>query len=529
MQPLGIKVLSLFFIDKVANYRSYDEEGNPQAGKFALWFEQAFNEYSNKPQYRGLITHAVDEVHNGYFSGDKKGKGSNAKTLWIDSSGTTQKDDDTYALIMKDKERLLSMNEPLQFIFSHSALREGWDNPNVFQICTLNETKSQLKKRQEIGRGLRLAVNQQGERVQDKQVNVLTVIPNESYEAFAKTLQEEIEEETGVAFEKRVKNARAKARVSKRELNREEQQLFNAIWQKINYQTRYRVKLDSAELITQCVKLLADANQYPAVQAPKVRSSKAKILMTNEGVQGVQSSRVFESEAQYQNKTIPDVYAYLQNRLHLSRSTLFAILEQSGRLNELLINPQAFLDICVAAIGRCLQELMVDGIEYQKINGSTYAMQLFEETLDTYQSSLYPPAADILATPLDKTVLQAQPLNGDMQPEGEAYACVQIDSEPESNFAKDCALDERVRFFFKLPSKFKIPTPLGNYNPDWAVVFENDERVYFVAETKSSTVEADRRPDENLKIKCGEEHFKLAQSEGVEYKVVTKLAELAAP
>ena len=244
-------------------------------------------------------------------------------------------------------------------------------------------------------------------------------------------------------------------------------------------------------------------------------------------MQGIQSSRVFESEAQYQSKTIPDVYAYLQNRLHLSRSTLFAILEQSGRLNELLINPQAFLDICVAAIGRCLQELMVKGIEYQKINGTGYAMQLFEETLETYQSSLYPPAADVLSTPLDKTVLQAQPLNGDMQPEGEAYACVQIDSEPESNFAKDCALDERVRFFFKLPSKFKIPTPLGNYNPDWAVVFENDARVYFVAETKSSTVAADRRLDENLKIACGEKHFALAASDGVEYKVVTKLAELA--
>ncbi len=210
----------------------------------------------------------------------------------------------------------------------------------------------------------------------------------------------------------------------------------------------------------------------------------------------------------------------------VSRSTLFSILDQSGRLSELLINPQAFLDTCVSVINRCLQALMVSGIEYQKINGKSYAMQLFDETLETYQSSLYPPNKDDALTQLDKTVLQAQPLNIHMQPEGETYACVQSDSDPESNFAKDCALDERVQFFFKLPKVFKIPTPLGNYNPDWAVVFENDERVYFVAETKSSMVEADRRLDENLKIKCGEQHFALAQGEGVEYKVVTKLEEL---
>lgn len=527
LKPLGIKVLSLFFIDKVANYRGFDDEGNAEAGKFALWFEEAFNKYAAMPRYQGLIPHAANEVHNGYFSGDRKGRGSAAKTIWVDSTERgTKKDDDTYALIMKDKERLLSLSEPLQFIFSHSALREGWDNPNVFQICTLNETQSAMKKRQEIGRGLRLPVNQQGERVQDKQINVLTVIPNESYEAFAKALQAEIEDETGVKFEKRIKNARAKARVSKRALNSEEQVLFNAIWQKINYQTRYSVRLDTPELVDKCVELLADKTQFPAVQAPKIRSAKAKILMNNEGVQTVQSGISDVQAANYQSNNVPDVYGYLQNRVHLTRSTLFRILDKSGRLNELLINPQAFLDICVAAISRTLQELMVAGIDYQKINGQRYEMMLFEETLDTYQSSLYPPANDMTATTLDKTLLQAQPLNGDMQPEGETYACVPCDSEPENQFALDCATDERVRFFFKLPSKFKIPTPLGNYNPDWAVVFENDARVYFVAETKSSMVEADRRPDENLKIKCGEKHFALAAGDDVEYKVVTKLSEL---
>ncbi|ELJ3515911.1 DEAD/DEAH box helicase family protein [Salmonella enterica subsp. enterica serovar Liverpool] len=527
LKPLGIKVLSLFFIDKVANYRSVDSEGNAEPGKFALWFEAAFKKYAAMPRYQGLIPHAANEVHNGYFSGDKKTIHTPFETLKMRSNATVADvEGGAYALIMKEKERLLSLDEPLQFIFSHSALREGWDNPNVFQICTLNETQSAMKKRQEIGRGLRLPVNQQGERVQDKQINVLTVIPNESYEAFAKALQAEIEDETGVKFEKRIKNARAKARVSKRTLNSEEQALFTAIWQKINYQTRYSVKLNTNELVDKCAELLADYAQFPKVQAPKIRAAKAKILMNNEGVQTVQSGISDVQAASYQSNNVPDVYGYLQNRLHLTRSTLFSILDKSGRLDELLINPQAFLDICVTVISRTLQALMVAGIDYQKINGQRYEMMLFEETLDTYQSSLYPPANDITATALDKTLLQAQPLNGDMQPEGEVYACVPSDSEPENQFALDCATDERVRFFFKLPSKFKIPTPLGDYNPDWAVVFENDERVYFVAETKSSTVEADRRLDENLKIQCGEKHFGLAQSEGVEYKVVTKLEEL---
>lgn len=527
LKPLGIKVLSLFFIDKVANYRSFDDEGSAGAGKFALWFEEAFNKYAAMPRYQGLIPHKANEVHNGYFSGDKKTIHTPFETLKMRSNATVADvEGGAYALIMKEKERLLSLGEPLQFIFSHSALREGWDNPNVFQICTLNETQSAMKKRQEIGRGLRLPVNQQGERVQDKHINVLTVIPNESYEAFAKALQAEIEDETGVKFEKRIKNARAKARVSKRALNSEEQDLFAAIWQKINYQTRYSVKLNTNELVDKCAELLADYAQFPKVQAPKIRAAKAKILMSNEGVQTVQSGIGDVQAASYQSNNVPDVYGYLQNRLHLTRSTLFSILDKSGRLDELLINPQAFLDICVTAISRTLQALMVAGIDYQKINGKQYEMMLFEHTMDTYQSSLYPPTNNITATTLDKTLLQAQPLNGDMQPEGEAYACVPSDSEPENKFALDCATDDRVRFFFKLPNKFKIPTPLGNYNPDWAVVFENDARVYFVAETKSSTVEADRRSDENLKIKCGEKHFALAAGDDVEYKVVTKLSEL---
>ncbi|HQN20117.1 MAG TPA: hypothetical protein PKV86_13285, partial [Syntrophobacteraceae bacterium] len=191
----GIKVLSLFFIDRVANYRAYDEEGKPAKGKFAQWFEEHLHEFLAQPRFQGLLPYPVEKLHDGYFSQDKKG-------VLRDTRGNSEADEDTYTKIMRNKEQLLSLDEPLRFIFSHSALREGWDNPNVFQICTLNETASVLKKRQEIGRGLRLPVNQLGERVFDENLNKLTVVANESYEDFARSLQKEYEEDCGVTFGK---------------------------------------------------------------------------------------------------------------------------------------------------------------------------------------------------------------------------------------------------------------------------------------------------------------------------------------
>src|SRR6266702_369534 len=189
----GIKVLSLFFIDRVANYRVYNEDGTCGLGKIGTWFEEAYKELTQKPVYKGILEYPVEKVHNGYFSQDKKG-------IAKDTSGATKDDEDTYALIMRNKEQLLTLDEPLRFIFSHSALREGWDNPNVFQICTLNESRSVDRKRQEIGRGLRLPVNQDGERVHDETINRLTVIANESYEEFARKLQTEYEEDYGIRF-----------------------------------------------------------------------------------------------------------------------------------------------------------------------------------------------------------------------------------------------------------------------------------------------------------------------------------------
>lgn len=197
LRERGIKVLSLFFIDRVANYRDYDNAGKPVKGKFAEAFEEAIAEFAKDLRYKDLpwIKLPIDQVHNGYFAQDKKG-------VLKDTRGDTQADDEVYNLIMKEKERLLSEEEPLRFIFSHSALREGWDNPNVFQICTLNETRSAVKKRQEIGRGLRLPVDQHGQRVFDDSVNKLFVMANETYEDFARSLQTEYEDDCGVTFGK---------------------------------------------------------------------------------------------------------------------------------------------------------------------------------------------------------------------------------------------------------------------------------------------------------------------------------------
>jgi type III restriction enzyme len=195
----GVKVLSLFFIDRVANYRDYDEGGQPVKGKFADVFESELAALAGEPRYEALdwLKEPAERLHNGYFAQDKKGVLKDSR-----EGRDTQADDDVYSLIMTEKERLLSLDEPLRFIFSHSALREGWDNPNVFQICTLNETRSALKKRQEIGRGLRLPVDQNGLRVFDESINRLYVMANESYEDFARALQTEYEDECGVTFGK---------------------------------------------------------------------------------------------------------------------------------------------------------------------------------------------------------------------------------------------------------------------------------------------------------------------------------------
>lgn len=494
----GIKVLSLFFIDKVANYRSYDAAGNPQQGKFAVWFEEIYQELIKLPAYNSLNKVSVEKVHNGYFSQDKKG---NLK----DTNGETQADDDTYNLIMKDKEKLLDIENPLRFIFSHSTLREGWDNPNVFQICTLNETKSDMKKRQEIGRGLRLAVNQDGIRLYDRNINRLTVIANESYNDFAKALQQEIETDCGVEFKDRIKNIRERKTIKYRK-GFEADPLFLNIWERLKQKTTYRVNYNTPDLITAASE---EIRKLPYISEPSIRSTKIKITMNDKT--GIDTQYLAEKPISYGNHSwvIPDVLGYIQNKTDLTRSTIMSILTKSGRLNDVTKNPQLFLDLTSSAIKHVLYGMMIDGIKYEKINGSEYEMRLFEaQDLEIYLNQYSFEVSDT-----DKTIY-------------EQY--VPLDSAVESQFAKDCETSEQIKFYFKLPNWFKIPTPIGNYNPDWAVVLEDNKKIYFVAETKDTGTQfvdfEKLHPSEKQKIICGKAHFN--EFEDLEYKVVNKVGQL---
>ena len=486
----GIKVLSLFFIDRVANYRSYDSDGIPIKGKFAEWFEEAYREVSGKAAYKGLLPFEMDEVHNGYFSSDRNGR-------WKDTRGTTQADDATFKLIMKNKEQLLDVREPLRFIFSHSALREGWDNPNVFQICTLNETHSELKKRQEIGRGLRLPVDMAGNRIQDTTINRLTVIANESYDDFAKQLQGEIEEDCGVSFKGRIKDKRKRGMVKYRkgfELDKN----FKDIWDKIKYHTSYKVDYNTSELIKEAAEAV---EQMPTIKKALIKTTKTALQIDESGiVADIKSSYTTALDGTFR---IPDALFYIQERTELTRSTILEILNSSGRLGDMLINPQLFLDNTVAAIKEVLYELMIDGIKYEKIGTKEYEMRLFED----YEIHINDLTFKVKTDKQDKTIYSN---------------LVPLDSEVEYDFARECESRDDIEFYFKLPFWFKIKTPIGDYNPDWALIKKNEKTVYFVAETKSAGQEL--RTSEKRKIKCGHAHFE--EFDGVEYRPVTTVSEL---
>lgn len=572
----GIKVLSLFFIDKVANYRSYDDEGNPLKGKLANWFEEAFTELSQKPLFKGLIPFSVEDLHDGYFSADrKKGKVVALK----DTTGGTKADDETYELIMRDKERLLSHDEPLRFIFSHSALKEGWDNPNVFQICSLREMGTERERRQTLGRGLRLPVNQDGERIFDDNINKLTVIASESFEQYAKGLQEDIENDIGggfkfgrlekiafaqvisdktdnpigqeesekiwqvmvekgyldeagditakftpekkdfslevpedlqplrgaitdemkrYIFKSRIVNSRdtRKFRYNKRIEN--ENVDFRILWDKIKNKTKYSVEFESAELIRRAVAKLKDMQEIFPV---RILIDKTEVDITEAGIE---SGKVLDSRTEIAKATrgLPDILAFLQRETELTRGTLVEILKQSGRLKDFRINPQMFMTETSKLINRALHELIIDGIKYELIEGQYYEMRLFEEKeIEEYLNRLY--------------VVQSK--------EKTPYDYIAYDSEVEKEIAQKLDTNENVKFFCKLPRWFVVPTPLGNYNPDWAVVTERDQKLYLVRETKSTHDKDKRRSIENKKVDCGKAHFATL---GVNFKVATDIREV---
>ena len=493
LQPKGVKVISLFFIDQVANYRGYDKEGESVKGKLAEYFEEAFKEFSNKEDYAGLdlVSFLTEEVHDGYFSQDR-GK-------WKDTGGNTLADRDTYKLIMQDKERLLDPDEPLRFIFSHSALREGWDNPNVFQICTLNETHSEVKKRQEIGRGMRLPVDGNGDRISDENINRLTVIANESYDDFARQLQSEIEGECGVDFGGRIKNKKKRKKVSYRKGFQLDEK-FKALWDRIKHQTTYRVEYDTEKLITSAAKAVKNME---TITRPSLRIDKAEIdIQRNEGVTSKQV-RGRTSQVETQELAIPDLFSYIQSqgRARLTRSTIQRILLRSGRLGDVLINPQGFMDRVVALIDEKLSELMIDGIKYEKNSDKEYELRLFEGYEFHRDKHTF------------KIGNSKKTINTGLLP---------LDSGVEHQFAQDCESREDIEFYFKLPSWFKIKTPIGNYNPDWALVKKGSKKVYFVAETKSDGQEL--RLSEDNKIKCGQAHYEILDD--VEFKQVSEVRDL---
>lgn len=475
-----LKVLSLFFVDRVANYAAED-------GKIRHWFIEAYKELAALSKYRVLSPLPVDKVHNGYFSA--------YKGIPKDTRGDTAADDDAYALIMQDKERLLSPDEPLRFIFSHSALREGWDNPNVFQICTLNETKSDIKKRQEIGRGLRLPVLESGERCFDASINRLTVIANEHYDEFAAKLQTEIEDECGVKFEGRIVNKKEVRTATLKKgwrLNED----FKELWKRIKHKTRYAVDYQTDELIARAVGNLAARDK---IAQSRISVQKGGLGMSGGGV-GTQLLSVREAEAEdYRTINVPDMLGFLQSKTELTRKTITEILIRSGRLNEVQHNPQQFLEQAQHAIEAELHNLMMTGIKYENINGQEYEMRLFEER-------------EIFGTDLNKVLVG-----------NSIFEEVFVDSEVEREFAEAMSTREDIKLFIKLPGWFKIETPIGTYNPDWAIVKEDDHKVYLVRETKSTKDQLKLRGSEWAKIKCGQAHF---DSLGVDFAHVTSAAEV---
>lgn len=629
----GIKVLSLFFIDEVKKYRA--EDGGK--GNYAQMFEEIYTELMGLTKYAVLKSHFstnAQHVHAGYFSQDKKGNFKNTK-------GDTLDDYNTYNTIMRDKEWLLSFDCPLRFIFSHSALKEGWDNPNVFQVCTLIEQKSTLTARQKVGRGLRLCVNQDGERIDDRNINLLHVMANESFAEFADTLQKEIEDETGTKFgvlqlelfsgivfeetateEKPLTEEQAETLLShlagegfiksdaltaaavelpqeleiaktkaieiiaregsitpgevtdlkaiktvvvQNTISRDDAQEllshfeekgyiaksgkikegmksalqngtlelppflekaraqvesilrrtdtkppirdasrdvtvrlkkevtvspeFLELWDKIKQKTVYRVQIDENELVRRSVNGLKNMEPIPKA---RIITQTADIHIEQPGVtyieRGIKTADFADSYS-----SLPNILAIIGEQTLTKRATVCEILKQSGRLGDFLNNPQMFIESAVQIILDVRRTLAIDGISYKKLYGEEYFVQeIFDNT-------------ELIAN-LDRNAIAV---------EHSVYDYIIYDSTTiEMPFALDLDDDPDVKMFLKLPSRFKVDTPIGTYNPDWAVYVEIDgmKKLYFILETKGSTNELNLRGSEDLKIRCGKSHFKAVDS-----------------
>ena len=607
----GIKVLSLFFIDEVANYRRYDENGEEVNGVYADIFEQEYNKVLDDyvtlfdtPYVRYLKSASAARVHNGYFSVDKKGRK-------VDSSlarGTDISDDvSAYDLILKDKERLLSFEEPTRFVFSHSALREGWDNPNVFQICTLKHSSSNVQRRQEVGRGLRLCVNSAGDRMDATipdfdvhEMNVLTVVANDSYEDFVKGLQTEIREnlyerpsraskeffagkkivvngeETVITSQQATaiyryllkndyiddsdkptdayKNDAAEGKLAPLPIDLEpmteivhslirsvydadaladmiedahqskvqdnrlndnfNKKEFQNLWKLINHKYAYTVQFDSSELIANAVKAIDD-NLYVTALTYTVSTGEQKEQIDSDEIKNGVAFKTAKTRTEVIRTAASDTIKYdllgkVAAATSLTRRTVAEILK-SIRADKFACyknNPEEFINKVAKLINEQKASIIVERVSYNQIDG-------------TFDSSIF---AESKATGEFKNAFKAEKHIRD-------YVFVDGISKEHSverRFAADLDNADEVCVYAKLPKSFYIPTPVGNYSPDWAIAFREGsvKHIYFVAETKGNLDSLQLRGVEAAKIECAKKLFNKMSTSRVRYEYVTSYTDL---
>lgn len=608
----GIKTLSLFFIDKVEHYRKYDEEGNEVNSEYGQMFEEEYNSILNEyltlfdtPYEKYLKSIDVKKTHAGYFSIDKKGHKIDSK---IKRGSDISDDESAYELILKDKEKLLSFDNPVRFIFSHSALREGWDNPNVFQICTLKHGgDSTTNKRQEVGRGLRICVNQDGDRMDEhilgaevQDVNKLTVIASDGYKDFVSSLQKEIKDDlyerpTKITLDfftnKRIKHNDEIVTITKEQndiinryliknnyvdddgnltelyrtddennalkplpethgvdkiaievhalinsvfddhalddfvldgrktkipennlndnFNKEE---FQKLWQQINHKYSYTVHFDSKELIENSVNYI-NSNLYVAPLQYTVTkgtqgeewsadSVKAGSGFVSENRQTYTLTRGETSQVKY------DLIGKVSAGTHLTRRTVVKILKtiQPAKFKMYQYNPEEFISKVIKLINEQKATMIVDDITYN-------------ETEDRYDSSIFT---------LEKNHEFSKAYRAKKNVQDYVFADGSAEKSVERKFAEDMDLDNKVAVYAKLPRGFQIPTPVGNYAPDWAIAFKKGsvKHIYFIAETKGSLSSMDLRPIEQAKIKCAKKLFNEMSTNDVIYEQVDSFKSL---
>lgn len=600
----GIKVLSLFFIDEVAKYKQYDTSGKAFNGEYADIFEEEYQSALSEWQLaigEEDYLEYLDKIesgrtHAGYFSIDKKSNRFTDSKIG-DRKEKVSDDSDAYDLIMKDKERLLDRSEPVRFIFSHSALREGWDNPNVFQICTLKQSGSDVRKRQEVGRGLRLCVNNNGDRMDSNalgadvhKVNVLTVIANESYDSFAKRLQAEIaevvadrpREVTYVLFENKVikdnnglneqvidhllankltnslirngyvndynaltekyfddttagvftlaeelvpyrvdiinilgaiynpqamapEDARGNNIESKLDDSKLQMREFKALWSKINSKSAYVVDFDTDELtgksIIELDKSLRVSQIYFKVQQGEMKTIESKEALQNGEVFTKISGGEQKIESVINSSVKYDLIGKIVEGTGLTRKAIASILKgiEKVTFEQFHRNPEEFIIRATNLINEQKATVIIEHITYNKLE-------------EAYSTDIFSGAT-----------MKGRLGTNAMKVERHLYDHIIYDSKIERDFAVDLDVSEKVAVYVKLPSGFYINTPVGKYNPDWAIAFHEGQvkHIYFVAETKGDLSTLQFRDVEKFKIHCAKEHFKKISSDTVIYDVVT--------